>query len=88
MLETSRYGDLSIEPRLLGNTQERRRWLKGVAMRLPGEPWLWFAYHYFLRLGILEGRRGFIASQLRAQYIGQVRAKVYEARLKGRQASS
>lgn len=80
-LKTGRYGKETIRPRLFGNTQERRRFLKGLAMRAPFEPWLWFAYHYFFRLGFLEGRPGLIASQVRAAYIGQVRAKLYELRL-------
>jgi glycosyltransferase involved in cell wall biosynthesis len=81
-LTTGQYGQDTIRPRLFGNTQERRRFLKNIILRLPLEPWLWFAYHYFFRLGFLEGRRGLIASQIRAAYIGQVRAKVYELKLK------
>lgn len=72
-LTTGRYGESSIEPRLLGNAQERRRWLKKVVIRLPLEPLIWFAWHYFVRLGFLEGRPGFIACRIRAQYIAEVR---------------
>lgn len=79
-LTTGRWGGEAITPRLWGNVQERRRFLKRIAMRLPGEPWLWFAYHYLVRGGCLEGRRGLIASQIRAQYIAQVRAKMFELR--------
>jgi glycosyltransferase involved in cell wall biosynthesis len=81
MLEGGRATVDAIRPRLFGNVQERRRWLKSIAIRMPFEPLLWFAYHYVVRLGFLEGRRGLIASVIRAYYIGQVRAKVYEARL-------
>ena len=35
---------------------------------------------YIFRLGFLEGRPGLIASQLRCQYISQVRAKIYESK--------
>lgn len=84
-LTTGRYGEDTIQPRFFGNTQERRRWLKKVVMRAPFESWLWFAYHYFFRLGFLEGRRGLIASQVRASYISQVRAKIFELQL-GRRA--
>jgi glycosyltransferase involved in cell wall biosynthesis len=66
---------------LFGNLQEKRRWLKKLAMRAPFEPMLWFVYHYFIRLGFLEGRRGLIASQIRSQYINHVRSKMYEMRL-------
>ncbi len=79
-LEHGRYGESAIAARPLGDVQERRRWLKRLVMRLPGEDWLWFVYHYWLRLGVLEGRAGLIACRLRADYIAQVRAKLYEAR--------
>jgi hypothetical protein len=46
--------------------------------RVPIEAWLWFCYHYLFCLGFIEGRAGLIASQARAEYIRQVRAKVYE----------
>ena len=72
------YGQEGVRARLLGNAQERRRFLKRIAIRTPLEPALWFAYHYLIRGGVLEGRPGLIASQIRASYISQVRAKVYE----------
>ena len=72
------YGQEGVRARLLGNAQERRRFLKRIAIRIPLEPALWFAYHYLIRGGVLEGRPGLIASQIRASYISQVRAKVYE----------
>ncbi len=81
-LRTGEWGEETVKPRLLGNPQERRRWLKYVALRLPFEPILWFFYHYFFKLGFLEGRPGWIASRIRAQYIFQVRAKMYEMRHK------
>lgn len=73
-----RYGQLAIHPRLFGNAQERRRLLKLIAVCLPGEPLWWFLYHYVVRLGFLEGRPGLIASQIRASYIAETRAKVHE----------
>jgi glycosyltransferase involved in cell wall biosynthesis len=72
-LDTGRYGEDAIVPRLLGNAQERRRWLKRLAVRVPFEPALWFLYHYVLRLGFLEGRSGLLASRIRMSYIGNVR---------------
>ena len=68
----------AIRSNLFGNHQERRRFLKTIAMRMPCEPQLWFLYHYIARLGFLEGRPGLIASQIRTGYIAQVRAKLYE----------
>ena len=75
------WGTASIKPRLFGNEQERRRFLKQVAIRLPFEPLLWFTYHYIFKLGFLEGRRGLIASQIRSSYIAQARAKMFELKL-------
>ncbi|MEE9355847.1 MAG: glycosyltransferase family 2 protein [Methylococcaceae bacterium] len=77
-LQSGQYGEATVKPKLFGNSQERRRFLKKIIVRMPFEPWLWFAYHYFFRLGLLEGRRGLIACQIRANYIAQVRAKMYE----------
>ena len=77
-LKTGWYGETTIKPRLFGNTQERRRFFKSFVVRLPFEPQAWFFYHYFLRLGFLEGRAGLIACQIRSSYIAQTRAKLYE----------
>lgn len=82
LLTTGRYGEDAVKPRLFGNAQERRRWLKKLAVRVPFEPTLWFLYHYFFKLGVLEGRPGLIACQIRSQYIANVRAKVWELRRK------
>jgi hypothetical protein len=46
-----------------------------------------FLYHYFGRFGFLEGRAGLIASQMRAQYIANVHAKMAELRLPRREPS-
>jgi len=78
--ETGQYGDDSIVPSIFGGVQERRRFFKRVAMRIPGESILWFVYHFFLRFGFLEGRAGLIASRFRSDYIAAVRAKMYEHR--------
>jgi hypothetical protein len=77
-LKSGRYGQETISPRFFGNSQERRRALKRLLIRIPMEHWLWFLYHYVFRLGLMEGRRGLIACQIRASYIAQVRAKVFE----------
>lgn len=77
-LAAGNYGRSAIQPRLFGDAQERRRFLKLIALRLPGEPLAWFFYHFVARLGFLEGRPGYIASHIRASYIAQARAKCYE----------
>jgi glycosyltransferase involved in cell wall biosynthesis len=79
-LAAGQYGADRIRPRPFGNAQERRRFLKYLAVRIPGESVLWFLYHYVFRLGFLEGRPGLIASRIRSDYIAAVRAKVYELR--------
>lgn len=78
----TKANDEQIKPSLFGDVQQRRRFLKKIAIRIPGEPWLWFFYHYFVRLGFLEGKRGLIASQIRANYIRNVRAKMFERSIK------
>jgi glycosyltransferase involved in cell wall biosynthesis len=80
LIMTKGNGAVVVTANPFGNEQERRRFLKMVAMRIPFEPELWFLYHYIVRLGILEGRPGLIASQIRASYIAQARAKLYEIR--------
>ncbi len=77
-LRGSPFDHGAIRANLFGNHQERRRFLKTIAMRMPCEPQLWFLYHYIARLAFLEGRPGLIASQIRTSYIAQVRAKLYE----------
>ena len=77
-LQEGAYGSQAVPARLTGNAQERRRFLKKIAIRIPFEPLLWFLYHYVFRLGFLEGRPSLIASQIRMHYIAHVRAKMYE----------
>lgn len=83
-LATGRWGEDSVRPSLFGDAQQRRRFLKLLALRVPCEPQLWFLYHYVARGGFLEGRRGYIASRIRSDYIAAVRAKVFELSLGGR----
>jgi hypothetical protein len=75
------YGKQTIQPRIFGNVQEQRRFLKKIIIRMPFEPIAWFLFHFILKLGCLEGRRGLVASQIRSAYIAQTRAKIYEIRL-------
>jgi glycosyltransferase involved in cell wall biosynthesis len=76
-LRTGQWGNESIRARLFGNAQERRRFLKFLAVRIPCEAVLWFLYHYVARGGFLEGYPGYVASRI-ANYVADVRAKVYE----------
>lgn len=81
-LTSGQYGEATITPKLFGNPQERRRAIKALIIRMPLEQWVWFGYHYVFRLGFLEGRAGLIAAQIRASYIEQVRAKMFELALR------
>lgn len=51
-----------VEPSLFGNSDQRTLWLKLVWRRLPlyVRPFLLFVYRYFVRLGFLDGKEGFI----------------------------
>jgi glycosyltransferase involved in cell wall biosynthesis len=66
---------------LLGAPIERRRCLKRIAARLGGSPVAWFCYLYFLRLGFLDGRPGYIYCLLRAAQQIHIKAKLAEKAL-------
>ncbi len=87
-LITNKYGEETISPKWFGNSQERRRAIKSLIIRIPGEQWLWFFYHYVVRFAFLEGRIGLIACQIRASYIAQVRAKLFELSIKNKKISN
>lgn len=55
-------------PKLSGNSDQRTLWLKIHFYKLPLylRPFLYFFYRYFLRLGFLDGRKGFIFHFLQA----------------------
>lgn len=55
-----------------------RRRLKALARQLPIPHWLRFAYHYFLRLGVLDGKNGYILCHLLAEYEFLIWAKRHE----------
>jgi len=57
-----------LTPRLLGTPDERVLWLKTRYNRLPlfVRPFLYFFYRYFILLGILDGKRGFVFHFLQA----------------------
>jgi glycosyltransferase involved in cell wall biosynthesis len=81
-LKTGTWGERTIKSSPFGDPQSFRRFIKAAIIRLPGESWLWFIYHYLIRGGFLEGRRGYIASSIRKAYIQQVRAKMFEMHIK------
>ncbi len=76
-VKTGSWGN-GMDGNLFGDVQQRRRFLKGIALRIPFEPLCWFLYHYVVRLGFLEGSAGFTASKIRAQYICWARKRLKE----------
>lgn len=70
-----------VEPRLLGNDAERKRWFKLRYARLPlfVRPGLYFCARYILKGGFLDGRAGLIWYILQSfWYRFLVDAKIYE----------
>lgn len=72
-LETNRLGSGDVSGRSGGVTSVRRK-LKGFVARLPlaARPFLKFCYVFFLRLGFLDGRRGFAYAFMLAVYEGMI----------------
>jgi glycosyltransferase involved in cell wall biosynthesis len=70
-LERRRTGiQWKLEPRFFGTPDERTLWLKSRYYRAPLylRSALYFLYRYFLRLGFLDGRQGFIFHFLQAYW--------------------
>jgi glycosyltransferase involved in cell wall biosynthesis len=79
LLNSRRGGPLaagaSLDPALA-----RKRRLKHMARRLPCRPALRFLYHFVLRAGFLDGRRGYVFCRLMAFYELLSSAKAAELR--------
>lgn len=56
----------------------RRRWLRDLSFRIPGRPLWRFLYVYGVRLGFLDGRRGFQYACLQAFYEFLITLKMEE----------
>lgn len=72
----------AIPARLFGNPIERKRWLKRLWVRLPCRPLLRFIYVYFIRLGFLDGKPGFIYAVFKAIQEFHIQAKMWEMKQK------
>jgi glycosyltransferase involved in cell wall biosynthesis len=59
-----------------------RQMLKYLCMRLSISPFLFFLYAYFVRLGFLDGRQGFIYSCFQTVQLFHCQAKLCESRMK------
>jgi glycosyltransferase involved in cell wall biosynthesis len=59
-----------VEPALLGNSDQRTAWRKRIWRRLPlyVRPALYFLYRYIIRLGVLDGKEGYIFHFLHAYW--------------------
>lgn len=59
-----------LAPRLFGTPDERTLWLKSFYYRTPLylRPWIYFLVRYFLLLGFLDGKEGFIFHFLQAYW--------------------
>jgi len=71
-------GQAAIHPDLA-----RKRKLKTFMARVPFRPALRFAYHYFIRAGFLDGRRGYVFCRLMGFYEFLSVAKASELRAHG-----
>lgn len=79
------HGNLTgdFKPRLFGTPIERRMWLRKWYYRVPGRPFIYFLYRYFLRLALLDGLSGFRFTFLHASYLYWIDLKRAEYRTTG-----
>ncbi|MGF1491415.1 MAG: glycosyltransferase family 2 protein [Microcoleaceae cyanobacterium] len=68
----------TIGASLFGDAVKRKRFLKKVWVRLPFKPMLRFILFYFIQLGFLDGKAGYIYGRLLSQYEYQIGVKLYE----------
>jgi len=76
----SSHGELP--PSFFGTQAQRRRWLRKKFFGLPGSPALFFLYKYIFRLGFLDGIPGLIYCGMQGIQFFQIKAKIYELRLR------
>ena len=70
----------TIGANLFGDSVQRKRFLKKIWVRLPFKPALRFVLFYFVQLGFLDGRAGYVYGRLLSQYEYQIGVKLYELR--------
>ncbi len=78
--ETVKSLDLGFQWKhlILGNQVVRRKALKELSFRLPGRPLLRFIYMYFVKLGFLDGVRGWLYCCMLSVYEFMIVLKVRE----------
>ena len=79
--------DQELPRSLLEPQARRRRWLKRKLFAVPGSPVLLFLYRYVLRLGFLDGVPGLIYCGFQAVQMFHTKAKIYELRRAGTEAT-
>jgi glycosyltransferase involved in cell wall biosynthesis len=67
-----------LPPAFFGTQAQRRRWLRQKLFAVPGSPFLFFAYKYFLRLGFLDGVPGLIYCGMQGVQFFHINAKIYQ----------
>lgn len=72
--------DATIGANFFGDAVQRKRFLKKIWVRLPFKPLIRFILIYFIQLGFLDGRAGYIYARLMSQYEYQIGVKLYELR--------
>ena len=77
-LLTGQDDSQTIGANLFGDAVQRKRFLKKVWVRLPFKPLLRFILFYIIRLGLLDGKAGYIYARLLSQYEYQIGVKLYE----------
>ncbi len=70
----------TIGGNFFGDPVQRKRFLKKIWVKLPFKPLLRFILFYFIRLGFLDGKAGYIYGRLLSQYEYQIGVKLYELR--------
>lgn len=70
----------SIGANPFGDAVQRKRFLRKVWVWLPFKPTLRFILFYFIQLGFLDGKAGYIYGRLLSQYEYQIGVKLYELR--------
>lgn len=70
--------DGTIGANLLGNAVQRKRFLKKIWVHLPFKPLLRFILVYFIKLGFLDGKAGYVYARLISQYEYQIGVKLLE----------
>lgn len=68
----------TIGANFFGDAVQRKRFLKKLWVRLPFKPLLRFILFYFIQLGFLDGKAGYIYGRLLSQYEYQIGVKLYE----------